>query len=235
MINSAFKVDQPRDWQVDVIYELCYETSTSLCVQKTGGGKSLLVLGTMALLRGVAIVIEPLKSIGTDQAASARAACPGDMHAFDVDGLTDGESADIIRQLDDLREDTKLAVILYMSPQSLGEDRPWGELVANLLGKSLLRLVAFDEADSVPEYGFVFRREFALLKTRLVSKVKEANEKGKKVAMLAMTATMTKELLEAFEKMMGIKFLPSTIHWGDTSRVDDMKLTLYVGKKLQIV
>ena len=232
MISSAYKVDQPRDWQVAVIYELCYETSTSLCVQKTGGGKSLLVLGTMALLRGVAIVIEPLKSIGTDQAASARAACPRGMHAFDVDGLTKGESADIIGQLGDLREDTKSAVILYMSPQSLGEDRPWGGLVVKLLGKSLLRLVAFDEADSVPEDGFVFRREFALLKTRLVSKVTEANEKEKKVAMLAMTATMTKELLGEFEKMMAIKFLPSNIHWGDTSRVGDLKMTLYVGNKV---
>ena len=96
MLKAAFKIDKPRDWQMDIIYQLCYETSTSLCVQKTGGGKSLLVLGTMALLRGVAIVIEPLKSIGTDQAASARASCPRGMHAYDVDSFTEEETKVVI-------------------------------------------------------------------------------------------------------------------------------------------
>ena len=49
MLKAAFKIDKPRDWQMDIIYQLCYETSTSLCVQKTGGGKRLLVLGTIRL------------------------------------------------------------------------------------------------------------------------------------------------------------------------------------------
>ena len=228
MLKAAFKIDKPRDWQMDIIYQLCYETSTSLCVQKTGGGKSLLVLGTMALLRGVAIVIEPLKSIGTDQAASARASCPRGMHAYDVDSFTEEETKVVIEELRSLQQGTKSAIILYMSPQSLGADRPWSELLPHLLLRSLVRLVAFDEADSVPEDGYVFRQEFALLKPQLVKPVQDAHCK---VAILAMTATMTKDLKNDFENMMGVKFLPSHIVWGDTSRHEDLMMTLYVGNK----
>ena len=229
MLKDAYGIDEPHDWQVKVIYQLCYETSPSLCVQKTGGGESLLVLGTMALLRGVAIVIEPLKSIGTDQAASARTSCPHGMHAFDVDGFTEGETKEVITKLRNLQQGTKSAIILYMSPQSLGNDRPWKELVGHLLCKSLVRLVAFDEADTVPEDGYVFRKEFALLKKQLIKPVQNATYK---VAMLAMTATMTKDLMREFEHMTGIKFLPSYIVWGDTSRQEDLRMSLYVGNKV---
>ena len=123
MLKAAFKIDKPRDWQMDIIYQLCYETSTSLCVQKTGGGKSLLVLGTMALLRGVAIVIEPLKSIGTDQAASARASCPAACMRTMSTTLLRKRRRWLLR-LRSLQQGTKSAIILYMSPQSLVPTAP---------------------------------------------------------------------------------------------------------------
>lgn len=50
--------------------------------------------------------------------------------------------------------------------------------------------------------------------------------------MLAMTATLTVKLMEEFEEMMRVKFLPSCILWGNTSRVDDLRMTLYVGNKV---
>ena len=229
MIKIAYNIDEPHDWQVEIIYQLCYQRSTSLCIQATGGGKSLLVLGAMALLRLVAIVIEPLKGIGTDQASSARASCPKGMHAFDVDGLPEEDSARVIEVLEQLTADSNSAVILYMSPQSLSEGRPWSGVISRLFSKSLVNLVAFDEADSVPEDGFVFRKEFALLKQNLVQK---ALDSPKQVPMLAMTATLTVKLKEEFEEMMRVKFLPSCILWGNTSRVDDLRMTLYVGNKV---
>ena len=53
----------------------------------------------------------------------------------------------------------------------------------------------------MPEDGYVFRQEFALLKPQLSNPVQDAHCK---VAILAMTATMTKDLKNDFENMMGV-------------------------------
>ena len=63
----------------------------------------------MALMRGVAIVIEPLLSINTDQAKSASRECPEGIHAFDVDGLQTADANLLIRQLKNLTPSTPSA------------------------------------------------------------------------------------------------------------------------------
>ena len=30
MIKIAYNIDEPHDWQVEIIYQLCYQRSTSL-------------------------------------------------------------------------------------------------------------------------------------------------------------------------------------------------------------
>ena len=141
MLSGAFNITHAHDWQVEVIYCLAYLRCWTLCVQKTGGGKSLTILGSMALMRGVAIVIEPLLSINTDQAKSASRECPEGIHAFDVDGLQTADANLLIRQLKNLTPSTPSAVILYMSPHSLKADGIWSQPVLSMIRAGVVRLI----------------------------------------------------------------------------------------------
>ena len=70
-----------------------------LMVQKTGLGKSSVVLGILRILGGVGINIVPLQSIGTGQAAAANEACRS-MDSFHLDELASEERGKMSRQLD---------------------------------------------------------------------------------------------------------------------------------------
>ena len=75
MLKDEFGHVQPRPFQVAAIATLVRRSGQTnpslLLVQKTGHGKSLVPLGALMMLGGVAIVVVPFHAIGTGQASSS--------------------------------------------------------------------------------------------------------------------------------------------------------------------
>jgi superfamily II DNA or RNA helicase len=75
MLKDEFGHVQPRPFQISAIATLVRRSGQTnpslLLVQKTGHGKSLVPLGALMMLGGVAIVVVPFHAIGTGQASSS--------------------------------------------------------------------------------------------------------------------------------------------------------------------
>mmetsp|Transcript_29233 Transcript_29233/g.59797 ORF Transcript_29233/g.59797 Transcript_29233/m.59797 type:complete len:605 (+) Transcript_29233:42-1856(+) len=215
MLAACFGMLTPKDFQLSSIFILAFKIAARLLVvQKTGAGKSLLILGAAAILRGVIIVVEPLLAVGSDQ---ARASSEKGAKCFHIDGLDNTTKARIIKMLMSMTSKCFGPIILYMSPLSI-QETCWVEVVSHLFENGLVTLVALDEIHKAVFDGREFRPEFAALKNTLWGLAKKCLFP---VAMLSMTATLTEESLRAYKEMMGIDFDYSI--WGDVRR-DEVKL-----------
>mmetsp|Transcript_34370 Transcript_34370/g.70251 ORF Transcript_34370/g.70251 Transcript_34370/m.70251 type:complete len:556 (-) Transcript_34370:131-1798(-) len=186
-----------------------------LIVQKTGGGKSLVVLGAMVFLGGVALVVEPLVAVGEDQARSAsQSSETSGITTFHLDGLNREDASILADELMQLTSRDDATIILYASPQSLVEGGRWAPVVDHLIEVGVLSLSVVDEAHKVVEDGLHFRTEFAALRKSLFAKLELS---PLRVALVVMTATFTGGMLDDFLKMMNIRPFDFTI-WGSMSR-----------------
>mmetsp|Transcript_19964 Transcript_19964/g.26024 ORF Transcript_19964/g.26024 Transcript_19964/m.26024 type:complete len:132 (+) Transcript_19964:93-488(+) len=71
MLSQEFKINDPHPFQLYAIFILTFILGKLLVVQKTGAGKSLIIYGALRLLGGVAIVVEPLIAVASDQTIAA--------------------------------------------------------------------------------------------------------------------------------------------------------------------
>jgi hypothetical protein len=71
MCRDVFGVEA-RDYQIRAIFFLVYlKISPMYLIRKTGEGKSLVMMGTATILRGVTICLVPLLGLGSSQAAKS--------------------------------------------------------------------------------------------------------------------------------------------------------------------
>ena len=69
MLSDNFGFSTPRQFQVDIIFHMAVRKCSILhLIQKTGEGKSLVLLGILSLLRGVVFVMDSLHGLGNNQA-----------------------------------------------------------------------------------------------------------------------------------------------------------------------
>ena len=217
MLIDAFGVANPRPFQVDGIYALAYLSANLLVVQKTGAGKSLVPLGAAALMGGVTYIIEPLVTVGDDQASSAnRQASAAGVRAFHLDGLHGESKAKLIKFLLSMTSRDDGPVLLYASPQSMGPGYPWHDVLVHLLEKGLVTLLGIDEVHKALRDGLEFRPDFRKLKTTFWSL---ASLSPVPIAKLSMTATLPLDSRALYLEMMGLPHFSHVIH-GDVSRLD---------------
>jgi len=217
MLIDAFGVANPRPFQVDGIYALAYLSANLLVVQKTGAGKSLVPLGAAALMGGVTYIIEPLVTVGDDQASSAnRQASAAGVKAFHLDGLHGESKAKLIKFLLSMTSRDDGPVLLYASPQSMGPGYPWHDVLVHLLEKGLVTLLGIDEVHKALRDGLEFRPDFRKLKTTFWSL---ASLSPVPIAKLSMTATLPLDSRALYLEMMGLPHFSHVIH-GDVSRLD---------------
>ena len=232
MLKSEFGVDSPREFQLDCIYKLAFLRTTLLCVEKTGGGKSLVVLGATAFLMGIALVIEPLLAVGADQRNSAHKACErwggSGIIPIHLDELSDEDSEILAKRLNGLKKRRQATVVLWASPQSLKKEI-WSGVLDHLFSMGLISLVGVDEAHSVPASRF-YRPEFADLEQTLIRKMASS---PRPVSFVSMTATFNRRAVEDYKNMLkllahGFNF--DFIWWGGVDR-RDVALSLQVKSK----
>ena len=225
MLGDVFGMTSPKPFQVTTIYLLAFIFSTVLLIQKTGAGKSLVILGAAALLGGVIVVIEPLVAVGADQARSVSEKTLW-IKSFHVAGIDEKSKRRLAKYLTAMLSRERRPVILFLSADDVKPGSRWAMPLKQLFERGLVSLVAFDEIQKILADGRYFREELGMLEENVIRLI---GLSPCRVSQLHMTATIEKLALSSYKSMMGGLHFEYTIH-GDVSRRD---IHLFVGINTQ--
>ena len=190
LLKTHFGYDSFRPNQLEIIQHVLSGKDT-LAIMPTGGGKSLCYQLPALAQQGVAIVISPLIALMKDQVDALQS--NGVSAAF-YNSSQDQQTQEHI--LESLMAGT--LKLLYVAPESI-----WG--IANYLEKSIISLIAVDEAHCISSWGHDFRPAYTQLK-RLKLEFPEA-------PIIALTATADKATQQDIVKQLAVpdatKFISS--------------------------
>ena len=190
LLKTHFGYDSFRPNQLEIIQHV-FSGKDTLAIMPTGGGKSLCYQLPALAQQGVAIVISPLIALMKDQVDALQS--NGVSAAFYNSTQDQQTQEDILESL--MAGTLKL---LYVAPESI-----WG--IANYLQKSIISLIAVDEAHCISSWGHDFRPAYTQLK-RLKLEFPEA-------PIIALTATADKATQQDIVKQLAVpdatKFISS--------------------------
>ena len=190
LLKTHFGYDSFRPNQLEIIQHVLSGKNT-LAIMPTGGGKSLCYQLPALAQQGVAIVISPLIALMKDQVDALKG--NGVAAAFYNSSQDQQTQQDILESL--MAGTLKL---LYVAPESI-----WG--ITNYLQKSIISLIAVDEAHCISSWGHDFRPAYTQLK-RLKLEFPEA-------PIIALTATADKATQQDIVKQLAVpdatKFISS--------------------------
>ncbi|MDB9828615.1 DNA helicase RecQ [Flavobacteriaceae bacterium] len=190
LLKTHFGYDSFRPNQLEIIQHILSGKDT-LAIMPTGGGKSLCYQLPALAQQGVAIVISPLIALMKDQVDALKG--NGVSAAFYNSSQDQQTQQDILENL--MAGTLKL---LYVAPESI-----WG--ITNYLEKSIISLIAVDEAHCISSWGHDFRPAYTKLK-RLQLEFPGA-------PIIALTATADKATQEDIVNQLGVpeatKFISS--------------------------
>ena len=190
LLKTHFGYDSFRPNQLEIIQHVLSGKDT-LAIMPTGGGKSLCYQLPALAQQGVAIVISPLIALMKDQVDALKG--NGVSAAFYNSSQDQQTQQDILESL--MAGTLKL---LYVAPESI-----WG--ITNYLEKSIISLIAVDEAHCISSWGHDFRPAYTQLK-RL-----QLEFPGSPI--IALTATADKATQEDIVNQLGVpkatKFISS--------------------------
>ena len=190
LLKTHFGYDSFRPNQLEIIQHVLSGKDT-LAIMPTGGGKSLCYQLPALAQQGVAIVISPLIALMKDQVDALKG--NGVSAAFYNSSQDQQSQQDILESL--MAGTLKL---LYVAPESI-----WG--ITNYLEKSIISLIAVDEAHCISSWGHDFRPAYTQLK-RL-----QLEFPGTPI--IALTATADKATQEDIVNQLGVpkatKFISS--------------------------
>jgi len=190
LLKTHFGYDSFRPNQLEIIQHVLSGKDT-LAIMPTGGGKSLCYQLPALAQQGVAIVISPLIALMKDQVDALQS--NGVSAAFYNSSQDQQTQQNILESL--MAGTLKL---LYVAPESI-----WG--ITNYLEKSIISLIAVDEAHCISSWGHDFRPAYTQLK-RLKLEFPEA-------PIIALTATADKATQQDIVKQLAVpdatKFISS--------------------------
>ena len=174
-----------------------------LVVDRTGGGKSLILQLTAVAVAGVTLVIVPLLSLTANQMArisraSSRRMSINAIH-LDETSWEDVESK-VIPKMESIQPDTSSSLFLLCSPQYIAANKKFCDAFLACNERGLLRLVAIDEAHLFSMHGRSFRESIRVLAEVFFRPLFGADRSSEPL-FLAMTATMTARLLADFSPL----------------------------------
>lgn len=194
VLKRIFGFDTFKGDQLKVIKAL-QKGSDCFVIMPTGGGKSLCYQLPAFMQEGTAIVISPLIALMKNQVDALRnfGTEQGIAH-FLNSSLTKAEIKAVKDDL--LSEKTKL---LYVAPESLTKEE-----YVDFLREVNISFYAIDEAHCISEWGHDFRPEYRRIRT-IIDAI------GKKVPVIALTATATPKVQHDIQKNLGMQNAESFI------------------------
>ena len=188
LLKRVFGFEAFRGSQAEVIQRMLTGQS-SLVVQPTGSGKSLMYLLPSLMLDGMALVVSPLLSLMTDQVNHLPAALPG---ACLNSQMSRVETA---RVLCDIRE--RRLKVLFVSPERLFSGS-FQRLLAQPGFMPQISLAVVDEAHCISQWSHNFRPSYLRLRTMLSSTAGILKPRS----VLALTATSSRKTSEDIRALL---------------------------------
>lgn len=186
-LKTVFGFDKFKGDQLKIIKTLL-KGKDCFVIMPTGGGKSLCYQLPALMKEGTAIIISPLIALMKNQVDAIR--------NFGTDmGIAHFLNSSLTKQeINEVRQDllsgkTKL---LYVAPESLTKEEN-----VNFFQDIEISFYAIDEAHCISEWGHDFRPEYRRIRAII-------DEIGKKVPVIALTATATPKVQADIQKNLGM-------------------------------
>jgi hypothetical protein len=149
IMEKVWGILASRDSQVEVVARLVFEPKTCIyLIRKTGEGKSMVVLTSATLLRGITLVVVPLLGLGCDQVAKAQHH-RYKVKAYHLDKNRGNIQMAIQTCLQSITQQCSQSIILFTSPQSLKRGLSWAPLLKCLAKRKLFTLLVCNEVSSL--------------------------------------------------------------------------------------
>lgn len=186
-LKSVFGFDKFKGNQLKIIKSVL-KGKDCFVIMPTGGGKSLCYQIPALMKEGTAIIISPLIALMKNQVDAMRnfGTDMGIAH-FLNSSLTKQQVADVKQDL--LSGKTKL---LYVAPETLTKEEN-----VKIFQDVQISFYAIDEAHCISEWGHDFRPEYRRIRTII-------DQIGKKVPVMALTATATPKVQKDIQKNLGM-------------------------------
>ena len=205
----VFGTKRLRPKQDQAIKKICFDSECEgkmIVVDRTGGGKSLILAMTSIIVAGISVVIVPLLALTANQLARLNRAVSkyGAVTAIHLDETSKDDLLHrVIPKMDSLPSNTSSTLILLCSPQALATDKDLLAAVLRAYQRKILRLVAIDEAHLYAMHGRSFRESIRVLQ-HVFFGVLFAESATWSPLFLAMTATMPATLLASFSTLTNV-------------------------------
>ena len=204
--RAVFGIPSLRPKQREAVDTILFNEESEgklLVVDRTGGGKSLILQLTAVAVAGVTLVVVPLLSLTANQMARVSRASSRRMSisAIHLDETSwEDVEGKVIPKMESLSADTSASLFLLCSPQYIATKKPFRDALLACNERGLLCLVAIDEAHLFAMHGRSFRESIRVL-SEVFFRPLFASGAISRPLFLAMTATMTAHLLSDFSKL----------------------------------
>jgi superfamily II DNA helicase RecQ len=218
MLSSVWKIDNPREYQIKAIFYLVFlRVRMMYLIRKTGEGKSLVLLGTATMLRGVNVCLVPLLGLGSSQASKSRSA-KHRVEGYHVDEYRDQDFDLLSRRMRLYSRSERSSIIVYISIQNLKQGSKWCRLLTDMAAAGFISSVCVNEAHATVEQCESFRPEFrdAIQSIKNFISVSKIHHPGIDIPMLVMSATFRIPEQISFNRLIGAT--PELVMWGPMDR-----------------
>ena len=129
LLKSDMKLEHPRTFQVEAIYELMYNSNDVFLARKTGEGNSVVLQGCCCICAGVVICLTPLLGLTPQQSQQMQFLSLEGIFIFYVDSLEKADADELnaflasFQSIHDFDKINKSTIVLFCSPLTLAKSK----------------------------------------------------------------------------------------------------------------
>jgi superfamily II DNA or RNA helicase len=237
--RRIYGVARLRPKQSEAVSRLLFDEECRgrlILVDRTGGGKSLVLFLTAASVGGITLVLVPLLALTASQLSKLNAAVQryGTINCVHLDETSPSDLAErVLPKMERIGYDSSESLVLLCSPQYVASTPTFLSALLRCLEKKTLRLIALDEAHLFTMHGATFRHSIRFLRDEFFAIVYALGREYYPL-LLAMTATMPESLLRPFSSLTHVNFCDPRHHlWGTAKEFQQRNIFMGLSTKNQ--
>ena len=206
-------IKNPRDYQLEAIFQFAYRKKNIYLIRKCGEGKSAVLQTACLLLRGIVICLVPLIGLGSDQVNKSKNLAVGG-EAYHADEFRGTDHDKLEYRLRKYRKGDKSSILIFISPKELVKDTSWQKTIRHLAKQGLISAFCVDEVHTVVDHGESFRPEFPKAIDSIIELIYTSRKLHPTLTIpfMAMSATFRIPEQQRFNKLTGQ--FPDFVSWG---------------------